>query len=113
MPRVEPDVIGWDVGGVHTKAVLVRNGRVVESGIRSYELQHAPALLPKLLKDLAVELGASPAARHAVTMTAELSQAFRTKREGVAWVLDGFATAFGESDVCVAWCHHHQDPPRA
>ena len=38
---------------------------------------------------------------HAVTMTAELSQAFRTKREGVGFVLDAVATAFPRDPVRV------------
>lgn len=102
MLGVEPDIVGWDVGGVHTKAVLVREGRILGSGFKPYEVQHAPGLLPELLRDLAAEVGARAGTRHAVTMTAELSQQFRTKRDGVAWVLDGFRAAFGETDVFVA-----------
>jgi probable H4MPT-linked C1 transfer pathway protein len=53
-----------------------------------------------VLRDLATEAGApadSPAVVHAITMTAELSQMFRTKREGVAFVIDGVAAAFPSS----------------
>src|SRR4051794_30621361 len=35
-----------------------------------------------------------PGDRHAITMTAELSQAFRSKREGVAFVLDALESVF-------------------
>jgi len=42
---------------------------------------------------LAGHVGQPPGTRHAVTMTAELSQMFRTKREGVAFVLDAAARA--------------------
>src|SRR5207247_1932397 len=38
---------------------------------------------------------------HAVTMTGELSQLFRTKREGVAFVLDAVVAAFPGADVHV------------
>ena len=38
---------------------------------------------------------------HAVTMTAELSQMFRTKRDGVAFVLDAMETAFAGADIDV------------
>ncbi|HEY6507278.1 MAG TPA: hydantoinase/oxoprolinase family protein, partial [Vicinamibacterales bacterium] len=38
---------------------------------------------------------------HAVTMTAELSQMFRSKREGVAFVLDAVGQAFPGADIVV------------
>jgi (4-(4-[2-(gamma-L-glutamylamino)ethyl]phenoxymethyl)furan-2-yl)methanamine synthase len=41
-----------------------------------------------------MELNVRPGDLHAVTMTAELSQAFRTKGEGVAFVLDALEAVF-------------------
>ena len=49
---------------------------------------------------LATALGGRPVA-HAVTMTAELSRSFRTKREGVGFVLDAVAAAFPEVDAMI------------
>ncbi len=43
---------------------------------------------------MAAGIGARPGDRHAVTMTAELSQLFRTKREGVAFILDQLSGVF-------------------
>lgn len=89
--------LGWDIGGVNTKAARVESGRVVDVRSRPYELQRDPAALTDLLCELAAGVGGSePAAvhLHAVTMTAELSQLFRSKREGVAFVLDAVETAF-------------------
>lgn len=102
MPGVERGTVGWDVGGVHTKAVRAAGSRLLGRASCPYELQHAPERLPALLKALAEAVGAGPDDRHAVTMTAELSQYFRTKADGVAWVLDGFREAFGESRIFVA-----------
>ena len=45
------------------------------------------------------EIASDPADAVAVTMTAELSDAFRTKREGVAFVLDAAEDAFGTLSV--------------
>ena len=88
-------MIGWDVGGVNTKVAAVSGGRVLAVRGRPYELQRAPEELVPLLRELAADVHASPeTAAHAVTMTAELSQLFRTKREGVAFVLDAIAAAF-------------------
>jgi probable H4MPT-linked C1 transfer pathway protein len=92
-------VLGWDVGGVNTKGARVIEGHVVAARAMPFELQRDPAALAPLLDRLARDIGAAPGEPHAVTMTAELSQLFRTKREGVAFVLDAVSTAFG--DACV------------
>ncbi|HEU4589049.1 MAG TPA: hydantoinase/oxoprolinase family protein [Gemmatimonadales bacterium] len=83
-------IIGWDVGGVNTKAVRVTGAGELRAALEPFEMQRAGERLGALLAGLARRLEASPDARHAVTMTAELSQFFRTKREGVAYVLDAF-----------------------
>jgi probable H4MPT-linked C1 transfer pathway protein len=90
-------ILGWDIGGVNTKAARLSPAGV--SGCRSvclpYELQLDPLRLSPTLRSAAEQLGA-PAGdcHHAVTMTAELSQVFRTKRACVAYVLDALAAAF-------------------
>ena len=91
-------VLGWDIGGVNTKAV-----RWPELLVRSapYEIQRDPAVLVPTLRGLAAELGWAPEWPHAVTMTAELSQAFRTKREGVGFVLGAVEQAFPGAEVLV------------
>jgi probable H4MPT-linked C1 transfer pathway protein len=53
-----------------------------------------------VLRELAAELGAGELTC-AVTMTAELSQMFRTKREGVHFVLDAVSAAFPEATIDV------------
>src|SRR3954470_21789405 len=94
-------IFGWDIGGVNTKAALAADGIVHQVLTRPFELQRAPDALPSLLKDMARALGGDIADGHAVTMTAELSQMFRTKREGVAFVLDAVKRAFPSADVRV------------
>ncbi len=94
-------VIGWDIGGVNTKVALVADGQVVAVRSRPYELQRAPERLASLLGELSTEVGAVDGARHAVTMTAELSQMFRTKREGVAFVLDAIDAALPGASISV------------
>lgn len=94
-------VIGWDVGGVNTKVARVAGGRVLAVRGRPYEVQRDPGALGPLLRELAAEAGALPGDRHAVTMTAELSQLFRTKRDGVAFVLDAVAASFDPALVRV------------
>jgi (4-(4-[2-(gamma-L-glutamylamino)ethyl]phenoxymethyl)furan-2-yl)methanamine synthase len=97
MPHITPGVIGWDIGGVNTKAVLVPS-----FACRSipFEIQHDPAALESTLRRLADDLGADGRV-HAITMTAELSQTFRTKREGVGVILDAAERAFPGADLRV------------
>ena len=82
-------VIGWDIGGANVKAahvVLLGDHRTVRTVSRPFEIWKAKAALPEVLLGIAADL--PPAATTAVTMTAELSDAFQTKREGVGFVLD-------------------------
>jgi len=87
-------VIGWDIGGVNTKAARVENGAALAARNEPFEIQRAPSTLASRLEGIATVLGAEKGDAHAITMTAELSQYFRTKREGVSFVLDAVAHAF-------------------
>lgn len=87
-------VLGWDVGGANVKAAAVGAGPagpVVQTRSRPFEIWRDKHALPDVLGALAAELPACAAV--AVTMTAELSDVFRTKREGVAFVLDAVEAA--------------------
>jgi probable H4MPT-linked C1 transfer pathway protein len=90
-------VLGWDIGGVNIKAsrVEIESRRLSRPRAMSapLEMQRDSAVLVPTLRRLAAALGGGPV-MHGVTMTAELSQAFRTKREGVGFVLDALAEAF-------------------
>src|SRR3954469_6384544 len=95
-----PAILGWDIGGVNIKVTRLRLDRqdaVLPAISLPYELQRSPETLPEMLVTAAGRAGAGPTDVHAVTMTAELSQAFRTKREGVSFVLDSLQTAFPDS----------------
>jgi probable H4MPT-linked C1 transfer pathway protein len=104
MPHSTPGVFGWDIGGANLKAVRLDRGPdggvALASRSIAFEIQRDPAALVPALRELAAALG-SDGRPHAVTMTAELSQAFRTKREGVGCVLDAVETAFPEAEVRV------------
>ena len=96
----EPAVIGWDIGGVNLKAARLAGGPA-QSLCHPFEVQHALSSLTSTVRALARQLAETDDDRHAVTMTAELSQAFRRKRQGVAWVLDAFEAAFGSQRIQV------------
>jgi (4-(4-[2-(gamma-L-glutamylamino)ethyl]phenoxymethyl)furan-2-yl)methanamine synthase len=97
-------VLGWDIGGVNTKAarITVEGGRLSSprAALAPLEMERDAGSLVPTLRRLAASLGEGPVA-HAVTMTAELSQAFRTKRDGVGFVLDALGEAFPDDRVSV------------
>jgi (4-(4-[2-(gamma-L-glutamylamino)ethyl]phenoxymethyl)furan-2-yl)methanamine synthase len=78
-----------DIGGANTKAAW-HDGTMVS---RPFEIWRDPRELVAVLR----ELGTADAV--AITMTAELSDAFRSKREGVAFVLDAVEAVFGDARV--------------
>lgn len=87
-------VLGWDIGGVNTKAARVAGDVALAARNEPFEIQHAPSTLAGRLESIAAALGADGSETHAITMTAELSQFFRTKRDGIAYVLDAVEHAF-------------------
>lgn len=103
MTLSERQMTGWDIGGVNIKAVRLdlRDGKIraFQSAVRPLEIWRDRDSLPMVLRDMGKELGLHEAQRLAVTMTAELSDAFRTKREGVLYVLDAMGQAFEKSSV--------------
>jgi (4-(4-[2-(gamma-L-glutamylamino)ethyl]phenoxymethyl)furan-2-yl)methanamine synthase len=82
-------VLGWDIGGANIKAAHVDSGGDrpwVRIASRAFEIWKETDSLPEVLRSVAAELPRADAV--AITMTAELSDVFRTKRDGVTFVLD-------------------------
>ena len=86
-------VIGLDVGGANTKAVW-RNGGERRAVSRPFEVWRDREALVAVLREVAAGVAPEPVEAVALTTTAELSDAFRTKREGVGFVLDAAEAAF-------------------
>jgi probable H4MPT-linked C1 transfer pathway protein len=92
-------IVGWDVGGANVKAagLALEQGRARQVRVASqpFEIWREKNRLPEVLRAVfaAAAPGAPPQAM-AVTMTAELSDTFATKREGVLFVLECIKTCF-------------------
>ncbi|MFA5365427.1 MAG: hydantoinase/oxoprolinase family protein [Candidatus Bathyarchaeia archaeon] len=101
------NVLGLDIGGANTKAsfLTTKNGTVQE---HKNVLQYFPVwksgknglstVLQKIKQTLT---GSTLLDAVAVTITAELSDAYQTKKEGINHVLDAVCQVFGESKVLV------------
>jgi probable H4MPT-linked C1 transfer pathway protein len=91
-------VIGLDVGGANTKAVW-RDGGERRALSRPFEVWRDREALAAVLREIVAGVAPEPVQSVALTTTAELSDAFRTKREGVAFVLDAAEAALEPSEL--------------
>ena len=99
------DVLGLDIGGANTKAVYLRThgGKLVEArtAVEYFPVWKEPAKLPSVLSALPRRLGATNFDAVGITMTAELSDAYQTKREGVLQILGSAEDAFSNHKLLV------------
>ncbi|MEM1537401.1 MAG: hydantoinase/oxoprolinase family protein [Candidatus Nezhaarchaeales archaeon] len=102
--------VGLDVGGANTKACLVKvgSGRIKEVKVVSTYFpiwKRGKDELPKVLQQLKeLLLQGFEAGVVGVTMTAELSDAYFCKREGVHHVLNSVKSVFPEDVISVIDC---------
>jgi (4-(4-[2-(gamma-L-glutamylamino)ethyl]phenoxymethyl)furan-2-yl)methanamine synthase len=100
MPATAAATLAVDIGGANTKAAFL-DGETLRTVSRPFEVWRDRDALAAVLRDVAAAVATGPAQAVAITMTAELSDAFRTKREGVAFVLDAAQEALGASPLSV------------
>ena len=103
MPSDMLTIIGWDIGGVNIKAgrLLWQSREIVDMRAVShpFEIWLKREGLSEALQVVGNELDLMGTQAMAVTMTAELSDAFRSKREGVLFVLDAIDQAFPDIPI--------------
>jgi hypothetical protein len=87
MRRSYAGFVGLDIGGANTKAARLE-GTSLRAVSRSFEVWRQREALAEVLANTLAAVGSAPDDRVALTMTAELSDAFRSKREGVDLVID-------------------------
>jgi len=96
-------IVGWDVGGANTKAAWLAYERgeaqAVRTASRPYEIWRERERLATLLQEVLAQATSELPQAMALTMTAELADVFRSKREGVLFVLDSIAAAFPDCPI--------------
>lgn len=107
------DIIGWDIGGANLKAARwqVDGWQVAQQPFAVWQRRDE---LAAAIAGMAARLG--PATRAAVTITAELSDAFRTKREGINFVLEALQSALPAAKLHVFGldgCFHDVETAKA
>ena len=107
-------VMGWDIGGAHVKACLLRNGEVADVAQWACPLWQGMEHLERVLR-LARERWPQKltAAAHAITMTGEMTDLFENREDGVhriAALLAAELTPASAADALhfytgdAAWC---------
>jgi len=98
-------VLGYDVGGANTKAVLVcvKKGELLnaEVAVKYFPIWKQPEKLADVLLTLKNHLGTNKIDGVGLTMTAELSDVYTTKREGVHQILSCILKVFPDVPVYV------------
>lgn len=74
-------VIGWDIGGVHLKAVRAEDGRIVKAAQYASPLRSGTELLQDAFVRARKDMG--PGHRNVITMTGELADIFSSRQDGV------------------------------
>jgi len=77
------DTFGWDIGGAHVKACRMRGGRVLDVAQWPCALWQGLQALVKVLRAAHQRWAGLGNARHAVTMTGEMVDAFAHREDGV------------------------------
>jgi probable H4MPT-linked C1 transfer pathway protein len=98
-------VLGLDIGGANTKVALIttQNGKLqtVKVAVEYFPVWKEPQKLATVLLTLAKQLNIGQFDALGVTMTAELSDAYATKREGVNQILASVKLAFQSQPIFV------------
>jgi (4-(4-[2-(gamma-L-glutamylamino)ethyl]phenoxymethyl)furan-2-yl)methanamine synthase len=92
-------ILGWDIGGAHLKLAVVEDGVVVAARLLPCATWRGVAELRQAM--MAALDGMPQAARHAVTMTGELADAFADRPTGVAAILDLLAECVPAERIAV------------
>ena len=98
-------VLGFDIGGANTKAAIIHaeNGHVLHVRVATeyFPIWKQPDKLSEVIVGLKERFGQIKIDALGVTMTAELSDAYQTKQEGVTKILGCVKTAFPNVPIYV------------
>ena len=97
----ETAILGWDIGGAHVKAVQLRaDGAPVRAWHLPAPVWKGLARTQEAVRAVRAQARCADAARHVVTMTAELADIFAHRAEGVRRIGAGVSAVLGPEPVC-------------
>ncbi|WP_312861384.1 hydantoinase/oxoprolinase family protein [Segnochrobactrum spirostomi] len=95
-------IVGLDVGGAHTKGALARDGRIEDVVQIATPLWQGLHHLDDALASVRQRFAATGSPAFAVTVTAELTDAFASRRDGISQLADRLAAALGPETIIYA-----------
>ena len=108
----EGNIVGWDIGGAHVKASLLRGGEVLDAAQWPCPLWQGLDHLHQALASARQRWPAIEQAEHAVTMTGEMVDLFADREDGVQRIAAALAHTFAEKLHFFAgdagWCGQDQ-----
>jgi (4-(4-[2-(gamma-L-glutamylamino)ethyl]phenoxymethyl)furan-2-yl)methanamine synthase len=90
-------IIGWDIGGAHLKAALLRDGEIQAVEQLACPLWLGVRHLAEAWRAITAQFGAAD--RHAVTMTGELAEIFPDRPSGVAAICAAAGGLTGRAEI--------------
>jgi probable H4MPT-linked C1 transfer pathway protein len=90
-------VIGWDIGGVHLKAVRAEDGRIVKAVQYASPLRSGTRLLEDAFLQARKDIGRGD--RNVMTMTGELADIFTSRQDGVEQLSSLAERALGDVSI--------------
>jgi probable H4MPT-linked C1 transfer pathway protein len=103
----ETDVVGWDIGGAHVKAALLRHGEVLDAAQWACPLWQGIDRLEQALADARARWPGLAGCEHAVTMTGEMVDLFAHREDGVRRIAAVLAAALPAPQLFAGdsgWC---------
>ena len=105
----EGNIVGWDIGGAHVKASLLRGGEVLDAAQWPCPLWQGLDHLHQALASARQRWPAIEQAEHAVTMTGEMVDLFSDREEGVQRIAAALAHTFAAEKLHffagdAGWC---------
>ncbi len=95
------DIMGWDIGGAHLKAVAMASGQVVAVTQKACPLWLGMAHFHAAARAILDELNPADNCLHAVTMTGELADLFGNREEGVFGLINALCEHVPVNDVLI------------
>lgn len=95
-------VVGLDVGGAHTKGALARDGRIKDVVQIATPLWQGLHHLDDALAHVKQRFAATRSPAFAVTVTAELTDAFSSRRDGIGQLAARIGAALGDETIIYA-----------
>jgi probable H4MPT-linked C1 transfer pathway protein len=102
MPVLHDAILGWDLGGAHTKAALIDNrGRVENVELVACPLWQGLDYLNSGIDTAMQKIDKISGLKHAVTMTGELVDLFPDRDTGVKALIDTMGRHFSDASLAI------------